>query len=247
MIPRRLGHIWIGPQPAPLAWMDTWKAAHPGWAYTLYDNAYLTGRRFRNQPLINEYFRRAEYAGVADLMRYEILLETGGFLPEADSTCVNPVDELLTEAEAYTVFEFPGGKPGLMSPFLASNPGNPVIEAVINELSQIAPESLKRSWLSTGNAFLRWFRRKNRHLHADMVIFPSHFFIPTHYRGMSYSGPDKIYAEQMWGTTRRAYPFNRGRSPLTAEDISAIRAEIQARLEANLIQDKSAASERPAG
>ena len=69
MIPRRLGHIWIGPQPAPLEWMDTWKAAHPGWDYTLYDNAYLTGRRFRNQPLINEYFRRAEYAGVADLMR----------------------------------------------------------------------------------------------------------------------------------------------------------------------------------
>ena len=176
-------------------------------------------------------------------MRYEILLETGGFLPEADSICINPVDELLTEAKAYTVFEFPDGKPGMVSPFLASNPGNPVIEAVVNELSKLLPENLKRPWLSTGNAFLRRFRRHNRLLHPDMVVFPSHYFIPTHYRGTSYCGPDKIYADQKWGTTRRAYPFNRGRSPLTATDVTEIRAEILARLEVNTVHFETAATE----
>ena len=234
MIPRRLGHIWIGPQPAPTEWMETWKTAHPGWTYQLYDNEFLTGRRFRNQHLINEYFRRAEYAGVSDLIRYEILYELGGFIPEADSTCVNPVDDLFTEEKAYTVYEFPGGRPGMMSPFLASNPGNPVLLAIIETLSQLEPAGLVRPWQSTGNAFLRRLHRKNRHLHGDMTIFPSHYFIPEHYKGGTYSGTDKVYARQLWGTTKRAYPFSRGRSPLSDEEVAQRRTEIQQQLDANL-------------
>lgn len=234
MIPRRLGHIWIGPQPAPTEWMETWRAAHPAWEYRLFDNAYLTGRRFRNQHLINEYFRRGEYPGVSDLMRYEILYEMGGFLPEADSICLNPVDDLFTEDKAYTVYEHPNGRPGMMSPFLASNPGNPVLLAVIESLSQLEPAGLTRPWHSTGNGFLRRFRRKIRHLEGDMVIFPSHYFIPKHNNGTIYTGSDKIYADQLWGTTTRAYPFSRGRSPLTEDEVAQIRATIQAQLDAAL-------------
>lgn len=139
MIPRILGHIWIGPQPAPSEWMDTWKAAHPAWEYRLYDNAFLTSRRFRNQALINEYFRQGSYAGVADLIRYEILYEFGGFLPEADSICVNPVDGLLTEDRVYSVYEYPKGRTGMMSPFLASDPGNPLVLKVIETIGERQP------------------------------------------------------------------------------------------------------------
>ena len=37
---------------------------------------------------------RAEYMGVSDLMRYEILEEVGGIIPEADSICLRATDEL---------------------------------------------------------------------------------------------------------------------------------------------------------
>jgi mannosyltransferase OCH1-like enzyme len=234
VVPRKIGHIWIGPHPAPLDWMRTWAEAHPAWSYRVYDNDYLCNRRFRNQALINAYFRRGKYAGVSDLMRYEILFDEGGFLPEADSVCLSPVDDLLTEARAYTVYEFADGKSGMMSPFLASEPGNPVIGKVIERLATLDPDTLGSPWTTTGNGFLRRFFLANKALKSEVTIFPSHYFIPEHYKGETYTGPDRIYARQMWATTLRAYPHSRGRTPLTPEEVEARRAEIIERLRGNV-------------
>lgn len=234
MIPRSIGHIWIGPLAPPSDWMESWRAAHPDWTYRLFDNDYLTSRRFRNQAQINEYFRRGKYAGVADLMRYEILYEMGGFLPEADSICLHPVDELFTQACAYSVYEFPEGRTGMLSPFLACEPGNPVIGAVIDSLSTLAPEKMQMPWTTTGNGFLRSFLDAHPRWKASVKIFPSHYFIPEHYKGESYSGPDRIYARQMWGTTTRSYP---GQADIAREDqreIERRKAEVLEQLEAKL-------------
>lgn len=234
MVPRTIGHIWIGPHPAPTEWMQSWKDAHPGWTYRLYDNDYLCSRRFRNQAQINEYFRRGKYAGVSDLMRYEILFEEGGFLPEADSICLHPVDALLTAPRAYTVHEFPEGRTGMMSPFLASEPGNRVIGRVIEELGRLVPEEMNNPWTTTGNGFLRRFFLANPDLRAEVTVFPSHYFIPEHYKGESYKGPDLVYARQLWGSTLRAYPHSRGRGPLTADEVETIRSAVLSRLEGML-------------
>ncbi len=55
-IPKRLGHIWIGPKPAPMTWMQTWPELHPDWEYTIYDNDFLCSYPFRLRAHINEYF-----------------------------------------------------------------------------------------------------------------------------------------------------------------------------------------------
>lgn len=211
MVPRNIGHIWIGPHDPPEEWLKTWRDAHPSWRYRLYDNAYLQGRTFRNQVLINEYYRRGKWAGVADLMRYEILLDEGGFLPEADSVCLHPVDALFNEDRLYTVYEFPEGRTGLMSPFLASNPGNPILAQIIETLHELKPEEMNSPWTTTGNGFLRRFFRAHPDLKKQVTIFPSHYFIPEHYKGEPYTGTDRIYGRQLWGTTRGVYPHSRVR------------------------------------
>lgn len=71
-IPKIIGHIWVGYLQAPEEWMQTWRDYHPTWEYRLYDNEYLFSRRWKNQELINAFSARKEYAGVSDLMRYEI-------------------------------------------------------------------------------------------------------------------------------------------------------------------------------
>ena len=123
-IPKILMHIWIGHLSAPIKWMDTYKKHHNDWKYVLIDNSYMQSRRFRNQILIDEYIKRNEYPGAADLIRYEMLYENGGFLPASDSICLCNTDELWTEKCAYTVYENEFVRGQLISPILACNPGN---------------------------------------------------------------------------------------------------------------------------
>jgi hypothetical protein len=41
--------------------------------------------------------------------------------------------------------------------------------------------------------------------YSKLRIYPSHYFIPQHFTGLTYEGSDPIYAHQLWGSTRRGY------------------------------------------
>lgn len=226
-IPKRLGHIWVGHKPAPERWLESWRQFHPEWDYTLYDNEALFSRRWRNQALINEFYRRGEYAGVSDIMRYQILHEQGGFIPEADSTCLRATDELWLTPSLYTVWENEARKPGLVSPFLASVPGHEYLDFVLNRIRRRnSPEKLGSAWRSVGNLFLKKAMAARRA--ENLVVFPSHFFIPTHKKFERYSGSGPVYCEQHWGSTFGLYDEAHG------GNIDAVRAEHQKILEQNL-------------
>lgn len=205
-IPKKMSHIWIGPRPAPADWMKTWRDHHPDWEYTLFDNDYLAMRKFRTQAQINEYLKRGKYAGVADLMRLEILLEQGGFMPGADSICLRNMDHLFSEECAYTVYENELVRGRLVSPIQAAEPGNPFVERLIQALCRVDPADLEDPWVSTGNLFLA---KKIEEISPKIIIFPSHFTIPLHYSGVCYEGGGDVYALQMFGSTNTG--IRRGR------------------------------------
>jgi mannosyltransferase OCH1-like enzyme len=202
-IPKKMGHIWVGPLPPPIDWMRTWRQHHPDWEYTLYGNRFLHDFTFRTRRQIEEYMKRGQYAGVSDLMRLEILYQFGGMLPEADSICLRGTEHLYANNGAYTVYEneFIRGK--LVSPILAASPGNEFVRAMIDELSKIDPADLDEPWISTGNLFTA--RMIDALSPRDLTIFPSHYFIPIHFTGVMYQGNDTVFACQMFGTTRNAY------------------------------------------
>lgn len=230
-IPRRLAHIWIGERPPPLHWMQTWRDHHPDWEYRLYDNAYLTGRRWRNQRLMAEYFRRGRLEGVADLMRYELLFETGGFIPGADFEALRPCDALFAKPVTYSCYEtHPKGRCRIV-PWLASAPGTLTLAMTIDEIHEAYaedPTQAEQPWMSVGNLFLRGFMERNREVVGDCRILPAYTFIPRHKDGPRYEGPGQVYAEHHWGTTKDRYaPEDAARSGMT-------KAEVQATLEATL-------------
>jgi mannosyltransferase OCH1-like enzyme len=200
--PKRFGHIWIGDKLPPEDWMATWHVHHPDWDYQLYDNDYLLGRKWRNQALIREYFRRRKFEGVADLMRYEILLERGGVIAPADSICHRPVDDLFTEPTLYAVYESEEFKPRNISPFIGSVPGHPFLDEVITRIGRKwTAETIQDPWQSTGNRFLKFTIGSRR---IAMRFLPSHTFNPS-FKGRPYTGTGTVYADQMWGTTRNLY------------------------------------------
>jgi hypothetical protein len=242
-LPKRMGHIWIGPKPAPDSWMRSWPEKHPEWDYRVYDNQFLQNHRFRTRNLINEYFWRGEYAGVQDLMRYEILYEFGGFMADADAVCLHPVDELLTGPGAYTVYDRPGEEGRGVSPFLACEPRNPLVGEVIERLSQLEPWELRKPFHSTGNLFLMSLIRQWGE--DRLTIWPSHYFIPWHHTEPEnvYRGPDKIYAEQMWGSA--TWSYNRGedegsRKVLSRNELSERAASLRQRLIGDLLPQQRA-------
>lgn len=201
-IPKKMAHIWIGPLSPPTEWMNTWKEKHSNWEYTLYDNDFLKKFKFKNQKLIDRYSELNIYAGIADIMRYEILYKYGGYIAAADSICYHNIEELLDKEQAYTVYENELIRGKLVSPIMACEPQNKFVGQLIDELSLIDPDDLDWPWISTGNLFVANMIEKYK---PKITIFPSHYFIPVHFEGIVYAGSDKIYAKQLFGSTQESY------------------------------------------
>lgn len=206
-IPKHLMHIWVGPYTPPTNWMNTWIEKHPDWNYTLIDNEYVKNANFHNQAQIDAYCAAGKYAGAADLIRYEVLYRNGGFIPPSDAVCLNTTDELWIEDvdTCYTVYENEIVRPGFVSPIYACNPGHKLLEFLIDDLHKISPQIIGTTipWKTTGNEYLAKVLRSSS---FKVKIFPSHYFIPQHYSlATYYSGPDTVYANQKWGTTKNIY------------------------------------------
>lgn len=200
-IPKKLHHIWVGPKEAPAEWMNTWKEKNPDWEYTLWDNEKVFGRKWINQKHIDYYRERQIWHGVADVVRYEILWEQGGFMPGADSVCLEPIDELFTDGfDCYGVYENEKVRPGLISPLYAAKPGCEFAKQLIDGLS--VKEEVGEPWIHTGNKYMQEMVDSKL---PPMKIFPSYIFNPIHYTGETYQGKEKVYGKQMWGTTLNKY------------------------------------------
>jgi mannosyltransferase OCH1-like enzyme len=201
-IPKNLFHIWIGDRDAPTEWMLSWRKFHPEWNYRLIDNDYIKTNQFINQHLIDEYIKRSEYAGAADLIRYEVLFRHGGFIPEADSICLKNTDDLWRESAAYTVYENEVARPGFVSPILASQAGNEFLSEIIFDLNRLKYYQIGKAWRTTGNEYLS---RKIKESRFKVEVFPSQYFIPNHFSEVG--GPDKngIYAVQLFAETTNSY------------------------------------------
>ena len=78
-IPRCIHQIWIGPDPEPAIWLDTWRkhflAEHPGWEYRLWSEKEIDKLDLINRKLYDE---EATYFGKADILRFELLYTYGG-------------------------------------------------------------------------------------------------------------------------------------------------------------------------
>jgi len=202
-IERKLKHIWVGPKPAPLKWMYTWRDKHPDWQYSVFTDQMLRNRKWYNQHLIEEYYKQGAWCGVSDLIRYELLYEEGGFIAEADMICLENCDELFTSPKdhAYTCYENEKGRPNFVQPIFACNPGNQFIRHLLDTLHTMQPKQLHpQPFMSTGNSFLSQFVPQYK---DKLTIWPSHYFIPQFYMNGSikYEGTDKVYADHKWGST----------------------------------------------
>ena len=212
MIPKIIHQFWIGPKKPPLPLMQTWRSKNPGWDYIFWDEAALKDNfpnGLRNQK---QYDDIEELCGKCDIARVEILEQYGGFFIDADSICLEPLDEFLLVNDSFTCYENEFERANLLScGYLASTPDNDLmkllIEAVgrkdIKKALQAADrspfDSSHRAWQLTGSGLLTSSVFQNKY--TSISIYPSYYFIPNHYTGRKYLGPAKSYSDQLWGST----------------------------------------------
>jgi len=157
-----------------------------------------------------------QLCGVADLMRWEILMDEGGIALDADSVCLARIPDWLLDCTAFASWENELVKPGLIANgFFAARPGNHLVEWLLNTFvnaDNLATRYIwykfkrKRlsSWRMTGPLALTEAYRSMQY--PALTVLPSQLFMPKHYSGVRYEGDGPVICHQLFaGTGTSAY------------------------------------------
>ena len=206
MIPKIIHQLWIGPRPAPTKFMDTWKDKNPDFEYIRWNEEEIKKRKLKLECThrINEM---EEINGKADIIRWEILYEYGGVFLDADSICVEPIDDVLMSTESFAGWEHEELRPGLIATgTMGFPPKHPLVKDAIQWVKEHCVSVQKtqhRAWKTVGPGLLTRMYQTGKF--KKMKIFPSYSFLPIHGSGKEYRGHGKIYANQEWGSTKQTY------------------------------------------
>lgn len=206
MIPKIIHQIWLGDQairPEPL--MHTWRDKNPSWEHKVWTEENMPV--LRNQA---QFDAVDELAGKADILRYELLFDEGGFFVDADSECVTPLTEDFVDNDCFCCWENEITRTGLMANgYLGASKNNDLMKTLILHIGNIPVEVLRNlppkfSWQILGPKLLTYFGQN----YKDLTVYPSHYFIPKHYSGVDQSDKSPIYGKQYYMSTpqsKRSY------------------------------------------
>jgi mannosyltransferase OCH1-like enzyme len=206
-VPKIIHQIWIGPKPAPTKLMNTWKEKHPDFEYIFWNEEEFVkrGMIFECQNKIDEM---EEYCGKTDIMRWEILYKYGGIYIDADSFCIEKLDDEILK-KSFAGWENEVKRPGLIAVgtmgFTVNHPmPKKAIEYIKNNEVAYAKTG-KMAWQNTGPVLLTNIYNEDSNNSKIFNILNSYTFLPHHFTGQDYNGHGKIYAFQKWGSTWNAY------------------------------------------
>jgi mannosyltransferase OCH1-like enzyme len=221
-IPKIIHQIWIGPKTPPTKLMDTWKNKHEGFEYIKWTEEEMQKRGFVSK-LQNRIHEMKEFAGKADILRWEILYKYGGIYIDADSFCLEPLTDLINKYKAFAGYEnetvrgagWAGSEysdvlsqthPLISNGTMAFPPKHELPRLAIEYIKKTTVDvnkCFKKAWRMTGPGLLTrlYFSKK----WDDITILPSCSFLPIHCSGVTYTGHSKIYSHQEWGSTKNSY------------------------------------------
>lgn len=203
MVPKVLHIVWIGDESKrPDELIQTWRDKNPSFQVKVWGNKEYEETTWRLQRHMDFLYPWAK-AGVADLMRYEILYNEGGITLDADSYCLAPLEDWLLKPSAFTNWEHELDRPGLLGVnMMGGVKGNEFWKMVIDCLDYVDYLPPLQPWISTGPQLLTNIYRDSKY---PLTVYPSHYVIRDHFAGNSYTGDGHCFATQTWYSTTKYY------------------------------------------
>jgi mannosyltransferase OCH1-like enzyme len=197
MIPERIHQIWIGPAPAPRAWLSSWREMNPDFAYILWDERAIDAFDLEHDRLYRRYLDAELFDGAADVARVEILHRLGGVYADADSIALRPLHGAGSLAAGFfAALEPTLDHPGLVSnAFMGARPRHPVLARYLDAFDRVT--SLRPMWQRTGPGALTGALALRE---RDVEILPSWTFFTAALSGEPPRG-GQPFATHLWSTT----------------------------------------------
>lgn len=208
-IPKVIHQIWIGHLPPPNNLLQTWKEKNPEYEYILWDEARIA-RDLSYRVCHAQVDIVPEINGKADILRWEILYQYGGFFFDADSVCLKPLlDEFRhVPGNGFSCFENESMREGLVAcGSMGFIPQHPLVGRILESIRNPENQTLlttTRAWYSVGPGVLTRIYNETP-IEEKITVFPSYMFLPRHHTGLTYTGHEQVYAYQFWGTNDRSY------------------------------------------
>jgi mannosyltransferase OCH1-like enzyme len=175
---KKLHFIWLGsPMPEHLsANILEWRRLHPDWQTYIWTEKNLP--ILRNSDLYQRapelVPRDALYQFRADIARYELLYDFGGFYADVDTRPLQPIDSYVEGREVFAAME---DRNWVGNTYLGSVPGHPLFGALISGLpNNVKRLQGKRPNHLSGPRYLTPLWKANGGYTA-----PSHLFYPYSY------------------------------------------------------------------
>ncbi|MBT9507770.1 glycosyltransferase [Rhodoferax sp.] len=195
MIPRVFHQIWINHSNPELpdkfrTYRDSWLALHPNWEYKLWnlENLDFTPRRM---DLVNS---ASNYAQMADVLRYEILLRHGGIYLDTDFECLRNIESIVDGVRNFSCSE--DGR-SISIGILGAEPNSIYMERCLDALPKCVGQTTTAD--ETGPGLMTRVLLGGG-LAGDFTLFPQTWFYPYNWNELHRATEDfpEAYAIHRW-------------------------------------------------
>jgi len=207
-IPKIIHQIWLGDAPMS-KYIDQWREMNPTFEHKIWTEENLP--ELRNEKHFNSYsnYHASLHCGRADILRLEVLEKYGGIYIDADCVPLRPLTDDLLEHDSWAVYENEIERPNLVANgIVGATKNNLLMSLLLNEIRLLTSVHSSEAWEVTGPKLFADTIKKFEY--RGIKIFPSYYFLPTHYTGAKVSTNGfKPYSEHVWGTTTGDWGVNK--------------------------------------
>lgn len=207
MIPRRIVQVWLGDDPPPTRWIESWATRHPARDHTLYREEDIDAFGLENRALYERLLAAKVYDAASDVARVELLYRLGGVYVDADSVCLRSLDDAPFMGSSFFATREIHERGGfyVTNAFMGSVPGHPLLRRYIDHLATARvgcrhSEEFCCAWRQTGPKVLSRLILQDT---SAMILPPAAFFTQT-INGEPIEGTH--YAEHYWSSSTARSP-----------------------------------------